>query len=144
MFTKIVRAEWWWVGTLLFPFVDERDYRCYLLLRYFYKGLSLRAYPPPLTRATGCNIVVLLAVHFAILLVAPRAFCSLYHPQDALTNAHPPYFIIDETGMINVALLLLYSENNNGTVKIVPYINKPLFAICYSLFAIRYLLTAIS
>ncbi len=36
----------------------------------------------------GCNIVALLAVRFAILLVAPRAFCSLHPPQAALTNAH--------------------------------------------------------
>ena len=66
-----------------------------------------RGNPPPLTRSTGCNIVVLLAIHFAILLIAPRAFCSLHRPQDAVTNAHPPYSIKDGTGMIGVALLLL-------------------------------------
>ena len=83
-------------------------------LRYFYKGYSLRGNPPPFRPnnirtktaipkylfcynspqeewSTGCNIVVSLAIHFAILLIAPRAYCSLHHPPDALTNAHPPY-----------------------------------------------------
>ena len=66
-----------------------------------------RGNPPPLTRSTGCNIVVLLAIHFAILLIAPRAFCSLHRPQDAVTNAHPPYFVSDKTGMISFATFLV-------------------------------------
>ena len=46
---------------------------------------SCRA-PPP-----SYNIVVLLVIHFAILLIVPRAYCSLHLPPAALTNAHPPY-----------------------------------------------------
>ena len=60
--------------------------------------------PTTLTRATGCNIVVSLVIHFVILLIAPRAYCSLYHPQDALTIAHPSFLLKQKRG-IGIALI---------------------------------------
>ncbi len=58
----------------------------------------------------GCNIVALLAARFAILLVAPRAFCSLHPPPAALTNAHyqtephPEIYVIINTPETQVEL----------------------------------------